>query len=1005
MYSHQCNFNNNYSGEEQLTSHMSKYCQQLKDEYRTLHISSPKEQLRCKSSDYVDVFLEKIDEKVSEDEYYGSISKPSWLSSSNEKTTPSGSSLCLSDVLNFEEGRKKVILIEGGPGMGKSTLAIKICKSWAIGESFQQYDAIILLPLQDEDTQKAEGISDLLQIKNKEEKKRLSDEIEKSDGNRICFILDGFDELPKHLQNKSSLFVQLPKRLPKCTVVYTSRPEAYVKLEFIVSQKIKIHGFREEEVNKYIESAYKSVDNGEKKAQELMLKVKNNLSIRNILWIPIISAIICHIFLSGTNLPNTLTELYRILCLNLISRHISKQNPDEEEDGFDSFDNLPEPYDKQFHNLCYLAYKEKEQGKISFSKNKLKEIDINVNEKSGLGFLLIVPTIALYGRQTLYGFLHPTLQEFYAAMYISKLSPKEQLEQLNKYQFNDDYQRIWRFYSGITGLENKDILEHMLPSKWVFSDYRKERIVELLLCIHETQYHSKKISRFVGDHMDGAIDLSNYRLYNHRLYNEQNYSYCAIGYFLREYKGVLKEINLANCHIDDEACEILLPALSTALSFRKSDLQINLWYHDLTDKSSDQIVSLVSSNYPINRLDVGGCKIYSSIGSKIVEKLSCNTSIREIVLCQSFLDMELLGKMLSSNKTLSILNISDNNIGANGCGCMAKWRKISLNRMIMKKCKIGNIGMDKVGLMLSYNASVEYIDLEKNKISDSGVQKFVGHLSKCNSIKQLILRKNDITDTGADHIVQLFTCSRSSLTRIALSGNKIKSHGIDRILHSIRKVDTVHIMEGVEVDNVPFSTLSTVLHKTKLISFSVAVGDYQYDEIKDSLATTTILEEIQIYNGSDEANSAICDGISRNNSITRLRFCGGCLNNTLLYLSNIIGYNKTIFSLDIHFVSLSSNASLLLAKALNKNITIKIMKIEPHADHDRFDQNTATSFLKELKDNNALESLTLGMEPEYNSNYKLIREIEKLVSHLNNMRRNRGIAVMMQVLLMGKQKY
>ena len=31
--------------------------------------------------------------------------------------------------------------------MGKSTLAIEICKCWADGELLEEYDAVILLPL------------------------------------------------------------------------------------------------------------------------------------------------------------------------------------------------------------------------------------------------------------------------------------------------------------------------------------------------------------------------------------------------------------------------------------------------------------------------------------------------------------------------------------------------------------------------------------------------------------------------------------------------------------------------------------------------------------------------------------------------------------------------------------------------------------------------------------------------------------------------------------------
>ena len=77
--------------------------------------------------------------------------------------------LTLADVLDVNEEENKVILIEGGPGMGKSTLAIEICKCWTDGELLEEYDAVILLPLRDPEIQAANNIGDLLLVENKNE--------------------------------------------------------------------------------------------------------------------------------------------------------------------------------------------------------------------------------------------------------------------------------------------------------------------------------------------------------------------------------------------------------------------------------------------------------------------------------------------------------------------------------------------------------------------------------------------------------------------------------------------------------------------------------------------------------------------------------------------------------------------------------------------------------------------------------------------------------------------
>ena len=248
---------------------MSKYCQQLKNKYTKLSLCSPEELLECKSSRYVNLVLTKFDKKLKkerEELVSGQLNsimlKRSRLSSVD--ITP----LTLADVLNVKEEENKVILIEGGPGMGKSTLAIKICKCWADGELLEEYDAVILLPLRDPEIQAAKSIKDLLLVLDDELIECVYKEIAKTNGEGICFLLEGFDELPHHLRT-SSIFSRLAEKLSKCTLIYTSRPEACNQLRSIASHKIEILGFKEEQVDEYINNAFENVEDGKKKAVKL----------------------------------------------------------------------------------------------------------------------------------------------------------------------------------------------------------------------------------------------------------------------------------------------------------------------------------------------------------------------------------------------------------------------------------------------------------------------------------------------------------------------------------------------------------------------------------------------------------------------------------------------------------------------------------------------------------------------------------------------------------------
>ena len=92
--------------------------------------------------------------------------------------------------------------------MGKSTLAIKLCKSWADGKLLQEYDAVILITLRDPEIQEAKDIADLLLHPDKEFRGTVCKEMMEENGNRVCFIGASLSE-PHHRRStvKSVFFL------------------------------------------------------------------------------------------------------------------------------------------------------------------------------------------------------------------------------------------------------------------------------------------------------------------------------------------------------------------------------------------------------------------------------------------------------------------------------------------------------------------------------------------------------------------------------------------------------------------------------------------------------------------------------------------------------------------------------------------------------------------------------------------------------------------------------
>ena len=958
---------------------LTKYRQQLKCKYKLLSLSSPDEVLDCKSSEYVNLYLTKFEEKSKTQKenlvsgYLNNLLKNPMQET--ERAITDSKSLTVADILDVKEGNK-VVLIEGGPGMGKSMLAINICKCWADGELFQQYEAVILLPLRDPEIQAANDIGDLLLVANENERKALYDEITASEGDKVCFILEGYDELPEQLR-RAPVFAKLKEKLLKCTLIYTSRPEACNYLRSVATHRIEICGFKEEQVNEYIVNAFEDVDNGKEKAEKLTAKVMDNPSIKSILSIPINIAIVCHLFLLTLTLPTTLTELYTLLCLNLILRHINKNTPGEIS-FLDSLDDLPAATSKSFSDLCVIAFKGRMDDKIIFSSREIKGYGIDPNKVSGLGLLLVAPNTSVYGREKSYNFLHLTVQEYCAAFYISRLPDKEQENCFKMYQFHDSCQMIWRMYSGITRLRNEDIFHHMLPSKAVKSIYRKYRIIELARCVYEA--HNDELCSVVVNHLNGNIDLSS-------LHKLDQISCTAVGYLLEQSRGALKLLDLSDC-FDYEGYS-LNSLLSPYKNFCSSNFELKILVYDY-DKSSI-VASLFSANYPISKLDIT-YNIFSGLADTVFKSLYHNNMLIELSLHHISLtssDMQSLGQMLASKNTLSVMDISHNDIEAD---YITDWRNISLHKLIMIDCKLGDSGADKIGKMLSHNKSITSINLGWNSIGDEGVEKLVEHLKCCNTIKCIDLSDNSITSNGAVHLSKLLSCHGTTVNSIELRYNSSINEGVDLILQSITIT-----MEYVGLRNTGMtscSSLSKALHKIKSISFT---PPDDCDSISDSLAETTVLKELQLYGGSNAANHAMISGISRNNSIRKLGFHGGQLHHQMLTNFVEVMKIKIITELEIPNMGFFANDHLALADMLTVNTSIKKMTI----GLSDMDLSLVLQILEQLKHNYTLEELEPGVSLYRPSrDHPFIRDVETLVEDINNIRQSHGVTTPLHVKLM-----
>ena len=155
----------------------------------------------------------------------------------------------LENIFSGCDRKKKLVLVEGAPGSGKSTLTLHICQEWAEGKLFREYDIVVLVRLRDPLIGKAKTVADLLPCVDKAMANEAEAAIKAQYGAGVLWVLDGWDELPSKLPSDSifnkliqpRMFQESP--LVKSSVIITSRPSSSSELHPLVSSRVEVLGF------------------------------------------------------------------------------------------------------------------------------------------------------------------------------------------------------------------------------------------------------------------------------------------------------------------------------------------------------------------------------------------------------------------------------------------------------------------------------------------------------------------------------------------------------------------------------------------------------------------------------------------------------------------------------------------------------------------------------------------------------------------------------------------
>ena len=383
----------------------------------------------------------------------------------------------VSDIFTaLNKGEDVMTLVEGSPGIGKTTFCLKLAYDWANQNTattftFPKFELVLLLKCRDIDGGIMDTIVEQLLPKDIDEKirEKLLDFLRDfHNQERILIILDGLDELPE--KSKYHVDELLHRRiLAFCYVLATSRQERGidVRKKFVFNIVLQIEGFTESSAFEYIRKHFKNVGPEHSlKGERLIEEIKENTLLHALRNNPLNLLLLCVIYQDYEGkLPSSRTELYQIIVRCLLKRYCAKHNIKTHEDDRD----LEKQFKKELLALGKLAWKCLLSDRHSFREDELKELEKR-NDKlvaRGLGLLYKEESLKKLNPQHEYCFLHKTFQEHLAALYISHKLRKKKLNVFEHLDFNslvEKYPQVFLFVVGLLG-EDANILFSQIGEK------------------------------------------------------------------------------------------------------------------------------------------------------------------------------------------------------------------------------------------------------------------------------------------------------------------------------------------------------------------------------------------------------------------------------------------------------------------------------------------------------------------------------------------------------------
>ncbi|XP_075375118.1 NACHT, LRR and PYD domains-containing protein 12 [Mycteria americana] len=731
----------------------------------------------------------------------------------------------------------QIIVLVGGAGIGKTVTARKIMLDWARGAIYAQFDYAFYINCREIDlSQQADMLSLMDLISACCPYGKASPEAILASPEKLLFIIDGFDELRFSLdqpENKlcsdcgerkpveiilSSLFQKT--LLSQSSLLITTRPTGLRRLKWCLKEEryAKIMGFSDAEKEEYFYKFFRD----EEKAIKAITFVKRNDTLFAMCLVPILCWTICTVLEQELNEGKDLVRTFRTT--ELYVRYLSslfKHGSDDLKQDMKTF----------LSRLCCMAADGIWKQKILFHE---KEIEVyGLNHPVLLSLFLNESVLRNHMKHvSVYSFLHPSFQEFFAALFYA-LENNEETEELGtpvkgikkvleKYsEYDTNWILVVQFLFGLLNEETSEYLMERTACK--ISPRVKEDLLKWLQigrrstlcsggvisnlnvfhCLFEIQEET-----FVSnalEHSTGIV-LKDCTL--------SQYDQMVLSFCVKQWTG-LEYFHLEGCTVAledhenkfvpgppdrshqhapqaEESSVRPVSLLCQALGNPRNKLKtVKLWWCRLTNAICGDLATVLGTSQSLRELDLGANDLGDHGLQLLCEGLkhpSCQLQMLRLVGCQLASSCGDLAVLLSTKQSLKELQLEGNELGDPGLQLLCEGLKhpsCQLQTLRLLNPKIGSTCYGDLGAALSTNQSLRELELIDD-LRDPRVRLLCEGLKhpSC-QLQKLWLRWCQLDSACCGDLAAVLSTSQS-LRELDMHGNELGDPGLRLLCEGLK---------------------------------------------------------------------------------------------------------------------------------------------------------------------------------------------------------------------------